>query len=488
LLSITYRDRLRSSDKRATAASDTGGRRTQVRQACRWKLATMKRTVPLLVAAGMLASTGCSGIPGSQRLPGELPALRRPASLPGRYIKHVVIVIQENRSFDNFFEGYPGADTSLWGKTHDGRTIRLHQVSFKPLIDGHREGVDPDHMYINAVTDVDRGKMDGFDLEGNNKHVPFFAYTFVRRSQVAPYWAMARQYVLADHMFSTELGPSYTAHLQLIAGTTQFRSGDSVVDLPNPVGASCAGPAGSSTNYIGEHRHYHFNGPPPCFTFPTIADTLDQRHVSWRYYDQEGPGGELWDAFQSIQNVYFGPDWKSDVTDNSTQILTDAASGNLPGVAWVIPGYLNSDHPGNGGSDTGPSWVASVVNAIGKGPDWTSTVIVVLWDDWGGFYDNVPPPQKYYFGLGIRVPCIIISPYARQGYVDHHVYEFGSVLKLVEQVFGLPSLGTTDATSHSMLFDALRFGKPRPFVPIPAKYSERYFFTQHDPHLPIDTE
>jgi phospholipase C len=184
--------------------------------------------------------------------------------------------------------------------------------------------------------------------------------------------------------------------------------------------------------------------------------------------------------------VRFGADF-ANVLFTQNQILTDAKAGNLPGVSWVIPDTLNSDHP-EIGSDTGPSWVGSVVNAIGEGPDWNSTAIIVLWDDWGGWYDNVPPPQLDYAGLGFRVPCIIISPYAKKGYIAHTRYEFASVLKTVEQVFGVASIKTRDVRSSGML-DAFDFTKPpRAFVPFKVKYPLQYFLAQPRTDLPVDRD
>ncbi|HTX58168.1 MAG TPA: alkaline phosphatase family protein, partial [Verrucomicrobiae bacterium] len=164
--------------------------------------------------------------------------------------------------------------------------------------------------------------------------------------------------------------------------------------------------------------------------------------------------------------------------------------GKLPAVTWVVPDAIDSDHPGDA-SDTGPSWVASVVNAIGQGPDWKSTAIVVVWDDWGGFYDSEPPPQLDFTGLGIRVPCIVISPYAKKHYVDDTQYEFGSILKFIEQTFGLPPLGPTAlgytdtrATSITNAFDFTQ--APRSFTPIPAPYPPSYFLHRPPSHKPPD--
>jgi phospholipase C len=226
-----------------------------------------------------------------------------------------------------------------------------------------------------------------------------------------------------------------------------------------------------------------------------MADTLDAAGISWKYYASDTGMGWIWSIFQAIHNVRYGPDWNTSIIHPETTILSDAATGNLAGVSWVTPDFYNSDH---GGVDhtSGPSWVSAIVNAVGTGPEWNSTAIVVLWDDWGGWYDNVPPPQKDFRGLGIRVPCIIISPYAAKGHVSHTQYEFGSVLKFIEQVFSIPSLGPTslgytDRRSNSFLDDdgSFDFTKPpRPFVAIKAPLPASYFFHAAPSHRAPDDD
>ena len=212
-------------------------------------------------------------------------------------------------------------------------------------------------------------------------------------------------------------------------------------------------------------------GPFPCFTtIRTMADTLDAAHVSWRFYAPSIQGdwiGGAWSSFSSIANVRHGPDWQKIVTPPPT-ILTDIDAGKLAGVTWVAPDWQYSDHSGSG-TTLGPSWVAAVVNKVGQSPFWDSTAIVVLWDDFGGWYDHLPPPQLDFKGLGIRVPCIIISPYVRRGYVIHTQYEFGSVLKLGRcnvrpgSRWARSRTGYLDARAASMLgaFDFTQ--KPRAF-------------------------
>jgi phospholipase C len=237
-------------------------------------------------------------------------------------------------------------------------------------------------------------------------------------------------------------------------------------------------------------------GPFPCFKYATLRDLLDAKSISWKYYSPPEPygTGELWDAFDAIHAVRDGPEWKTKVTHQPTVFFSDVANGTLPQLAWIVPDDVNSDHPGPA-SDTGPSWVASIVNAIGESKYWPDTAIVVVWDDWGGFYDHVPPPFfDEWGGLGFRVPMLVVSAYARKGplshggYVSHTHYEFGSILKFVENVWQLGSLGTTDARAKS-IGDAFDFAKkPRTFQQIPSKYSRAYFERQPPSYLPVDSE
>lgn len=413
--------------------------------------------------------------------PHYLPQIPLPATHgASARIKHIVIVIQENRSFDNLFAGFPGANAPLFGYTNTGVKVPLQPASF---VDG--TACDIDHYFKNGVTDYDNGKMDGFNLNTTAPgctlaHLPL---SHLNRSEVKPYWTMAKRYVLADHMFPTEIGPSFTAHLTLIAGTADLSPTRSEADVPTdsePWG--CDAPSGTATYTVDATRVVNDNGPAPCFSqFRTMADTLDAAHLSWKYYAPAigaSDRGLIWSSFDAISNVRYGSDWSTHVSSPPTKILTDAEHGDLANVSWVVPDYAWSDHP-SAGSPYGPSWVAAIVNAIGKSSAWSSTAIVVIWDDWGGFYDNVPPPQRDFRGLGIRVGCIIISPYVRP-HVSHTVYEFGSILHFVEQTFNLPPLGSeangyTDRRAKSIR-DSFDFSQnPRAFKPIPAPYSATFF-------------
>lgn len=408
----------------------------------------------------------------------------------GAQVQHVVIMIQENRSFDNLFATFPGADGATSGKMHNGQIVPLKKVGLAAL--------DVNHTYPTYLQDYDNGKMDGFDLAkyGTGQRAGKYPYQYVDPTKIAPYWTLAQQYVLADRMFQTQGSGSFTAHQDLIAGATVIDPTDSVVDDPsNSFAWGCDGKKTTVTSLITTSGQYLFDqGPFPCFRYSsgTMRDLLDKKHVSWRYYTPHHRGntdGALWNAFDAIFDVRYGPEWTTNISIPQTNILNDITNGKLPAVSWVIPDKLDSDHPnGLDKIDDGPSWVATVVNAIGQSNYWDSTTIVLLWDDWGGFYDHVPPAfLDDAGGLGFRVPMIVISPYVVPG-VAHTQYEFGSVLKYVEETFGLGSMGRTDqrATSIGKLIDTQRH--PLPFNPIPSLRSRTYFLTRPSSYEPVDTE
>jgi phospholipase C len=410
----------------------------------------------------------------------------------GNYIKHVVIIVQENHSFDNLFATFPGADGATTGETSTGKTVKLKKSNlYSPKLfeNSHRA----------FTVDYDNGKMDGWnEVYVGSKPCPKCAYAYVNPAQIAPYWTMAQQYALADHMFTAESSGSFTAHQDLIRGDSAINGTTSLIDFPSRGPWGCDAPAGATVPELLSNGNYVQNGPFPCSnafgqsaSYNTLRDLLDGASVSWKYYTPSlvngGLAGAYWDAFDVIAPVRYGSEWNANIVSPEKTVLKDASKGKLPGVSWVIPDGVNSDHAGFGSSDKGPSWVAGVVNAIGQGSDWNSTAIIILWDDWGGWYDHVAPPQLDYAGLGFRVPMIVVSPYAKQGYISSTQYEFGSVVKFVEEAFGLGSLGTDDQRANS-IDDMFNFnGKPHAFSPIKAKYSRSFFERQPPSNVPVDT-
>ncbi len=408
-----------------------------------------------------------------------------PPAKKGKWFTHVVIVIQENRTFDNLFATFPGADGTLQGKTHNG-TMLLRKSSLESPI-------SPNNGYRFWIRDYNNGRMNGFDLVPIGRTPGTYVYQYVDPAQIKPYWDLANDYVLSDHTFQTEGSGSFTAHQDLIRGGTEINASQNIIDFPTGKPWGCDAPPGTVTSLITEQNHYLDNqGPRPCLSYRTLRDLLDTKQLSWRYYAPtvgQSFGGDLWNAFDVISPVRYGPEWAQNQASPETKFFTDVARDSLPAVSWVVPDFQNSDHPGDN-SDTGPSWVAQVVNAVGQSSAWNTTAIVVVWDDWGGWYDHVRPPGSHRFGgLGFRVPMIVISPYAKAGYVSHNQYEFGSIVRFVEDNWAMGRLGTTDARSPNFVPDFFDFSqKARAFDPIGAKYSKSYFLHQQPSDRPVDDE
>lgn len=454
----------------------------------------MRRLACALAAAALLA--GCV----NSAAPRALPASQRSVEVKGRSgstpIQHVVLIVQENRTFNDFFATYPGADGSTTGNVEPNprcgikhqKTIDLKERGLLPRL--HGKSQDLPHSYNAYNIARDEGAMDGFDLLNFGSGLPecTYPYQYTDPAEITPYWDMARQYTLAEHMFTTQGSSSFTAHQDLIAGDALFAPKESFIDLPSCSGTNCIwgcdAPKGTHTSYITRHNVYHrAQGPFPCVDYPTLRDRLDAEGVTWRYYVPPmccKVYGKLLSAFDAIKTVRYGSEWTDGhISSPQTNIFTDITNGQLPSVSWVIPDEKDSDHPGLG-TDTGPSWVASVVNAIGESSYWNSTAVVIVWDDWGGFYDNLAPPQLDFGGLGFRVPAIIVSPYAKPGYISTTQYEFGSILKYIEDNWGLRSLHRTDdrAVSIADCFDYSQ--SPIAFQKIGSKYP-RSFFVQRKP-------
>jgi phospholipase C len=442
------------------------------------RIAGVALAILVIVVFAACAGPSTGGPPASSVLPQS-----RPASLSGNYIKHVVILIQENRSFDNLFAGFPGADGATSGKTHTGQSIALQKSNLYSPVDG-------ENAHWAFVTDYDGGKMDGFDLVPVAGQYGTYVYQYVDPAQIQPYWTMAKEYALADHMFQTEGSGSFIAHQDLIRGNTAINSTESLIDEPHGEPWGCDAPPGTVTPLLTASGQYIVDGPFPCLGYDTLRDLLDAAHVSWRYYL---PGltvdvGGLWNAFDAIRVVRYGPEWSTNISTPDTNIFTDISKRRLRSVSWLIPDFVNSDHPG-AGSDTGPSWVAQVVNAIGQSLYWKSTAIIVVWDDWGGWYDHVAPPQLDYAGLGFRVPMLVISPYINRGTISHTQYEYGSIIRFIENNWKLGRLRRSTDRRAESIEDLFDFDlTPRVFHPIAAKYSRSFFERQPPSNLPVDTE
>jgi phospholipase C len=425
-----------------------------------------------LLLAAALALTACSA--GTRT---DVPAIQSSDVRVERpKITHVVYIIQENRSFNNLFQGYPGAYTVSSGEDSKGRIIKLTPVSlaFKYDIDHSAKAMFAACNGTGALPGT-KCRMNGFNRELLYDGPPHGQYVYVPHRESKPYFDMAHEWVLADRMFQSQLDESFVAHQYIIAAQAQ-----SAVDLPyGPWGCQ---PGPSDFIYTIEKDRKYGPVEPPCFDYQTLGDELDRAGLSWRFYTSKdgapsSGSGAVWSAFQAVKHIYDGPDWANVITPQKT-FLTDVAAGKLANFTWITPMCINSDHPNCGGA-YGPSWVATLVNAVGKSRFWDSTAIFVQWDDWGGLYDPVPPPFRDYDGLGFRVPLLIISPYAKKNYVSHVQYETASVLRFAEDLFGLGRLGAADSRATSPAADCFDFAQPaRAFVPIKAPYGRNFFLHQ----------
>ena len=392
--------------------------------------------------------------------------------------------MQENRSFDNLFNGFPGADSAQSGNDY-GTEVALQPVSLTTK-------QDVDHSHPGWWADWDQGAMDGFAHSptpgyGLSYPYPTFPFAYVPQTETVPLWTLAQAYTLGDRMFQSNTGPSFVAHQYMIAGQSEEAD-------ENPSGADatgvwgCDAPTGTKVAVVGPNGT-DLPGMFPCFDYQTMADLLDARGLTWRYYaPAAGKMGYIWSAYDAIGHIRNGSDWSANVISPNTQVLTDVPNGTLAQVTWVVPDLAYSDHPTAGANGEGPDWVANVVNAIGESQFWNSTAILIAWDDWGGWYDHVNPPQLDAMGLGFRVPLIVVSPWAKAGYISHTQHEFGSFLHFTEEVFALPSLGTRDAVSDDLsdCFDWTQ--TPQTYVPVPVQHGPKDFLAMKPSNEPPDSD
>ncbi len=404
-------------------------------------------------------------------------------------IKHVVIVVQENRSFNDLFYGFPGARTATYGYDASGKKIALRPVRMATTWDiAHDFGAFVAACHGAHGLPGTHCRMNGFDKEGwscFSTCPPDPPYSYVPRDDVEPYFFMGRHYVLADEMFASNLdASSFISHQYIIAAQAS-----SAVDYPSNTWGCVKGKyyGPDTIQTITQDRTYG-STIPMCWTNDTIGEEMDKAEHSWAYYAttvHSQFGGGMWSAYQNIRPIYHGKDWAKDVISPQTRFFDDVKNGKLRDVSWITPTFANSDHAGSN-SDTGPAWVASLVNAVGESPYWKDTAIFVFWDDYGGWYDPVPPKMLDYDGLGLRIPMLIVSAYAKGGYVDHTHYEHGSILKFVEQLFGLPALSKSDARATAP-YNAFDFNKPpRAFEHVPSPYDAEFFEHQPPDHRDPD--
>jgi phospholipase C len=384
-----------------------------------------------------------------------------------------VFVIKENRTFDHIFGRFPGADGATVGERCNGGRVPLERA--RNWVPG------PDHSFTGGLVAINGGRMNCFNRLGGGEQ--FQSYVQYHPDQVANYFALAEHYVLADRFFSSTYGPTGIEHLYTIAATSdrftdheralppgQFGTGDprELCDDPLERAWSFRRLTAHEEDVAFEleeradgeqlkERFWTFRWP--CIDVRTMPDMLEQSGISWRYYrgDHDYVAPMRW-----IRHIRFGPMWRKVLTD--AEFWEDVEAGRLPAVSWLIPPVEESEHPPQGDMCDGENWTVRVMNALQRSPQWGSTAVILTWDDFGGFYDHVVPPHIDLYGLGPRVPTLILSPWVRSGYIEHETLEFSSVLKFIERIFDLPPLTDRDARANDML-DAFDFDQ-EPLEPL----------------------
>jgi phospholipase C len=453
----------------------------------------IRRSARLLVLAStaVLIGVACHPAPGSPSVAATTPASPAPAPATGATpppapghpsaatlrllrskIHNVVFIVKENRTFDNLFGRFPGADGVTTGTTCDGHVIPLGQAQD----DSH----GANHSFLSGIKAIDGGKMDCFDaLDGGHKFETYVQYS---PDQIPNYYRYARRFTLGDRFFSSEYGPTFVEHFWAVASQS-----DRYVDNERPlegqggtdgeIGGYCDDPServssfptmaaaerdtvfGLEDDANVDEIERRFIERWPCHDVRTMPDLLRAAGISWRYYTEPSA---YYDVLRAIPHIRYGPMW-SRVVGQST-FIPDVRSGRMPKVSWVLPPTPESDHPDLGTLCNGENWTVRTVNAIMQSPAWEHTAVFITWDDFGGFYDHVPPPHVDLYGYGPRAPLLVISPYARPGFVFHETSDFSSVLRFMESVYALPSLTDRDRTANDLL-DALDL-RQQPLAPL----------------------
>ncbi len=416
--------------------------------------------------AAVLLMAGCGSSTTHHAAVPPVTTIARPAQLTGIHkIQHVIIIMQENRSFDSYFGTYPGADGIPGVAGNPGPlpcvSDPLTGGCQHPFRDRNDMNLGGPHAQVDAAGDIAGGRMDGFIQErllarkscvqfdnpecslGANKTDVMGYHT---GADIPNYWTYAHDFVLQDHMFQSDGSWSLPSHLYMVSAWS----------------ARCRVPNQASSCVNNDHnpglppdfarRQGIVNPPTPSYAWTDITWLLHKYGVSWRYYVFQGaepdceqdsaiacgpvpqsaktPG--IWNVLPYFTTVH--QDAQLGDVQSLSHFFTAARNGTLPAVSWITPNSKVSEHPPQLIS-TGESYVTGLINAVMRSPDWKSTAIFLTWDDWGGFYDHVVPPTVDANGYGLRVPAMVISPYARKGYIDHQTLSFDAYLKFIEDDF-----------------------------------------------------
>jgi phospholipase C len=380
-------------------------------------------------------------------------------------IKRVVFLILENRSFDHLFGRFPGAR---------GVTSGMDKGVERPLTKAVPSRTpDIPHCYNCNVASVNGGRMDGFNQTENADR---YAYTQFRPNQIRPFWHLAQEYVLSDNFFASAMGPSFPNHLYTIAAQAGGALDNAWQPFPRLREQQEAGFAKSWGCDIAEGGYVEIVDPEgvlvkvdPCFDFETEGDLLNAKGIPWAYYAATNTQiGYIWSAYAAIDRYRNDPELWAQHIRPVDDVLRDIEEDRLPPVTWITPRFQLSQHP-EYDFCWGMNWSVELVNAIMRSPAWEDTAIFLTWDDFGGYYDHVPPITVDRFGFGIRVPNLVISPYAKRGHIDSVEAEFSSVLRFIEDNWDLGYLTRRDrrADDLSYVFDF----EQEPREPAPAELS-----------------
>jgi phospholipase C len=457
-----------------------------------------------LLSALALTLSACSSDPGPREPNGAGPsgsiesggtASSSPHPAKGK-IEHIIMIVQENRSFDHYFGTYPGADGIPMDANGVPTVCNPNPATGacdRPYHDDDFVDYGGPHDVFAARAQINRGAMDGFvsvrvkrakcvpptgpKCEDVLANTDVMGYHDDR--EIPNYWRYADEFVLQDHFFESNLGESEPAHLALVSAWS----------------ALCKDPRDVWTCQPHLHKPARSDVFPmtPAFPWTDITYLLHRAEVSWAYYivpgfprdchdypqpctDEErlaevGPGTpDIWNPLPEFTTVHEN-DQLGNVQDVA-DFFSSAEAGTLPAVSWIMPDWDRSEHPAASVRE-GQAWVTRLVNAVMRGPNWKTSAIFVVWDDWGGFYDHFPPPVVDGQGYGIRVPALVISPYAKRGHIDKQVLSFDAYLKFIEDLF-----------LEGQRLDPATDGRPDPRpnvreeMPILGDMTEAFDFTQ----------
>ena len=362
-----------------------------------------------------------------------------------------MFIVKENRSYDNLFGRFPGGDGTVYARVGNRR--------FKMTVTPDELKTDLGHGDVSTVNAMNHGDMNEFvrvtnsiQPVGKNRRRQDVADSQFNERSIPSYFAYARAYGIADHFFSTIAASSFPNHLTLVGGSAYhtvdnpqvvrggfWRNGRWVPKWVNPDAWGCDAQKGSFVHTI-------INGVQhavvPCFNGKSLADEANAAGVSWKYYSTPfGTFGYYWNALDAFRHVRNSSQWSSNIS-TPNQFDSDVKAGKLPAISWLTPPLQGSDHPPYSECQ-GENWTVERINNIMASSEWKHTVVILTWDDYGGFYDHVRPPgaSGFYAGsLGPRVPALVISPYAKPHLVYHGQLDFRSIIKFAESQFRLPHL------------------------------------------------